>query len=84
VRKMASENEVVRSHAFWVAAGVGDPELRSVLETGLGDSAEEVRLAARWGLARISRGFSGESATASAALSGKVPRSDGSSGEPAE
>ncbi len=68
VRKMASESEGVRTQVFWVAAGLGDPELRSALEAGLSDSAEAVRLAALWGLGQIRQGMLAEPAAAFAEM----------------
>jgi HEAT repeat protein len=50
---MTDTDDRTRQTAFWVAAGLRDPQLTDYLQRGLGDPAPEVRMAAAWALGNL-------------------------------
>lgn len=53
VQSMRAANDTERTVAFWIAAGLQDPQLLDSLRTGLSDPLPEVQIAAVWGLGNL-------------------------------
>ncbi len=58
---MSAISDDTRSLAYWIAAGVRDPQLKGELQRGLHDPVVDVRIAAVWGLGRLGDPASRES-----------------------
>lgn len=51
--RMVADDEGTRRTAFWMAAGLRDPEMTDYLLGGLADPVPDVRMAAAWGLGNL-------------------------------